>query len=60
MILGLLIGYERWGTTAALVTIVKKELAKMAQVEAKLGIVPVGRNQGSRKSIANSITQVAA
>lgn len=53
MILGLLIGYERWGTTVALVTIVEKELAaaqdhittlqkKMAQVEAKLGISPVG------------------
>jgi hypothetical protein len=52
--LGLLIGYERWGSTAALVSIVEKELAasqahinmlekKMAVVEAKLGIENVGK-----------------
>jgi hypothetical protein len=49
VVVGVLIGYERWGSTAAVVSIVEKELAtsqehitvlekKVAAMEAKLGV----------------------
>jgi len=43
VVVGVLIGYERWGTTAALVSIVERELAakekRLQSLEERIGIL---------------------